>query len=205
MNQALQDVIEHRRTTNVFEPNHTISDEQIEHLVHLATRAPTSFNLQNWRFLAVRTPERKAKLRKLAYDQAKVSEAAVTFIVCGQLADYSALEGRLAPSADAGFMSPELVAGWVGAAKGLYDDKPQMQRDEAIRSATFGAGSLLYAAEVHGFGSSPMIGFDAVAVTSEFSLLPDEIPVMLVAIGRAATDNWPQKSRRPLTEVLSFA
>jgi hypothetical protein len=32
MNQALQDVIEHRRTTNVFEPNHTISDEQIEHL-----------------------------------------------------------------------------------------------------------------------------------------------------------------------------
>ena len=140
MNQALQDVIEHRRTTNVFEPNHTISDEQIEHLVHLATRAPTSFNLQNWRFLAVRTPERKAKLRKLAYDQAKVSEAAVTFIVCGQLADYSALEGRLAPSADAGFMSPELVAGWVGAAKDLYDDKPEMQRDEAIRSATFGAG-----------------------------------------------------------------
>jgi nitroreductase len=50
-----------------------------------------------------------------------------------------------------------------------------------------------------------MIGFDAVAVASEFSLLPDEIPVLLVAIGRAATDNWPQKSRRPLTEVLSFA
>ena len=144
MNQALQDVIEHRRTTNVFEPMR-------------------------------------------------------------QLADYSALEGRLAPSADAGFMSPEVVTGWVGAAKGLYDDKPQMQRDEAIRSATFGAGSLLYAAEVHGFGSCPMIGFDAVAVASEFSLLPDEIPVLLVAIGRAATNNWPQKSRRPLTEVLSFA
>jgi nitroreductase len=205
MNQALQDVIEHRRTTNFFEPNHTISDEEIEHLVRLATRAPTSFNLQNWRFLAVRTPERKAKLRKLAYDQAKVSEAAVTFIVCGQLADYSALEGRLAPSVAAGFMSSEVVAGWVGAAKALYDDKPQMQRDEAIRSATFGAASLLYAAEAHGFGSSPMIGFDPVAVASEFSLLPDEIPVLLVAIGRAATNNWPQKSRRPLTEVLSFA
>src|SRR5260221_11195017 len=92
MNQALQDVIEHRRTTNVFEPNHTISDEQIEHLVHLATRAPTSFNLQNWRFLAVRTPERKARFCKLAYDQAKVSEAPVTFILSGQLRDFSDLE-----------------------------------------------------------------------------------------------------------------
>jgi nitroreductase len=51
----------------------------------------------------------------------------------------------------------------------------------------------------------PPIGFDPVAVASEFSLLPDEIPVLLVAIGRAATDNWPQKGRRPLTEVLGFA
>jgi nitroreductase len=93
MNQALQDVIEHRRTTNVFEPNHTISDEQIEHLVHLATRAPTSFNLQNWRFLAVRTPERKAKLRKVAYDQAKVSEAAV-MVAMGSKARAS-LRGQL--------------------------------------------------------------------------------------------------------------
>jgi hypothetical protein len=50
-----------------------------------------------------------------------------------------------------------------------------------------------------------MIGFDAVTVTSEFSLLPDEIPVLLVAIGRGATDNWPQKSRRALTEVFCFA
>src|SRR4030081_3682934 len=78
--------------------------------------------------------------------------------------------------------------------KGLYDDKPQMQRDEAIRSATFGAASLLYAAEVHGFGSCPMIGFDHVAVASEFSLLPDEIPVLLVAIGGAATDNCRKKA-----------
>ena len=106
MNQALQDLIEHRRTTNlfediiehrhttnVFEPNHTISDEQIEHLVHLATRAPTSFNLQNWRFLAMRTPERKAKLRKLAYDQAKVSEAAV-MVAMGSKARAS-LRGQL--------------------------------------------------------------------------------------------------------------
>jgi nitroreductase len=116
---------------------------------------------------------------------------------CGQLADYSALEGRLAPSADAGFMSPKLVAGWVGAAKGLYDDKPRMRRDEAIRGATFGARSLLYAKEVHGFGSCPMIGFDPVGVASEFSLLPDEIPILLVAIGQAATNNWPQQTQGP--------
>jgi NADPH:quinone reductase-like Zn-dependent oxidoreductase len=41
-----------------------------------------------------------------------------------------------------------------------------MKRYEALHLEL---GSLLYAAEVPGFGSCPMIGFDAVAVTSEFT------------------------------------
>jgi nitroreductase len=70
--------IEERRTTNLFDATRAINDAQIQELVRLATTAPTSFNLQNWRFIAVRTPEAKARLRKVAWDQAKVSEAAVT-------------------------------------------------------------------------------------------------------------------------------
>jgi nitroreductase len=38
-------------------------------------------------FIAVRTPEAKARLRPIAWDQPAITEAAVTFIVCGQLAD----------------------------------------------------------------------------------------------------------------------
>jgi len=77
-------------------------------------------------------------------------------------------------------MSPERVAGWVGAAKGLYDDKPLMQRDEAIRSATL-SWSLLYAADVMGWARAPC-RLRCCGVTSEFSLLPDEIPVLLVGL-----------------------
>ena len=138
-NPILQ-AIEERRTTNLFDPARGISDERIEELVRLATTAPTSFNLQNWRFVAVRTPEQKARLRALAWDQAKVSEAAVTFIVCGQLADHRTLPDRLAGAVEAGFMPAEMVPGWEGAAKSLYFEQPQRQRDEAVRSATFGAG-----------------------------------------------------------------
>jgi nitroreductase len=47
-----------------------------------------------------------------------------------------------------------------------------------------------------------MIGFDAERVAAEFGLKPNEIPVLLVAVGRAAPGNWPQKPRRPLGEVL---
>lgn len=196
--------IEERRTTNLFDASRGIDDAQIQELVRLATTAPTSFNLQNWRFIAVRTPEAKARLRQVAWDQAKVTEAAVTFILVGQLADHEVLASRLQPVVDAGIMPAAMVPGWEGAAKSLYFEQPQRQRDEAIRTATLGAGTLILAAQAMGWGSAPMIGFDADAVAREFKLAPDEIPVMLLAVGHATPDNWPRKPRRPVPEVLQF-
>lgn len=49
-------LIERRISADRFDPSHTLTDFEIEELVRLATRAPTAFNLQNWRFIAVRTP-----------------------------------------------------------------------------------------------------------------------------------------------------
>jgi len=198
-------IIEQRSTTNLFDATRTIGDQQIADLIALATTAPTSFNLQNWRFIAVRTPEAKARLRQVGWDQAKITDAAVTFIVVGQLADYRTIPERLAPVVEAGIMPAEMVPGWEGAAKMLYDDKPQQQRDEAVRTATFGASTLIYAAQAAGLGAAPMIGFDAPAVVREFGLGANEVPVMLLAIGYATAENWPRKPRRPLDQVLEFA
>jgi nitroreductase len=97
-----------------------------------------------------------------------------------------------------------MVARWQEAVRQKYAD-PQTARDEAVRSATFGAATLIYAAEAVGFASGAMIGFDAEGVVREFSLGRSEVPVMLVAVGRAAPGNWPQKPRRPLGEVLEIA
>lgn len=204
MTHPVLQAIEARSTTNLFDASRDIATTQIGELVHLATRAATAFNLQNWRFIAVHTPAAKSQLRSVAWDQAKITEAAVTFIVCGQLADESVLAERLAPAVDAGIMSAEMVPGWVAGARGLYHEQPQRQRDEAVRSASFGAATLMQAAQGMGLGTSPMIGFDAEAVAYEFDLAANEIPVLLVAVGYAMPENWPRKPRRPLEEVLQL-
>jgi nitroreductase len=46
-----------RSAAKYYDPAATLSDEQIHELVRIGTSAPTSFHLQNWRFIAVRTPE----------------------------------------------------------------------------------------------------------------------------------------------------
>jgi nitroreductase len=181
-----------------------LGDDQIRELVRLGTTAPTSFHLQNWRFIAVRTPEAKARLKPLAWNQPAITEAAVTFIVVGQLADSSVVPERLAPLVEAGIMPAKMVPEWEIPARGLYQDYPQRQRDEAVRTATFGAAAMIYVARSCGWGSTPMIGFDDQAVHREFGLAQDEVPVMLLSVGPERPGNWGQKPRRPVDEVLEL-
>jgi len=197
-------LIEQRISANRFDASHHLADADIARLVQLATRAPTAYNLQNWRFIAVRTPGAKARLRAVAQDQAKVQEAAVCFIVCGVLADPEALAERLQPSVDAGFMPAAMAQGWLQAAQQQYASA-QAVRDEALRSASFAAMTLMHAAQALGLASCAMTGFDAEGVAASFGLASEEVPVMLVTVGRAAPGNWPQKPRRPLDQVLEFA
>src|ERR1700741_3594341 len=97
MTNAVIECILSRRSTKYYDPVATLSDDQIRELVRIGTTAPTSFHLQNWRFIAVRSPEAKARLRPIAWNQPAITEAAVPLIVCGQLADSSVIPQRLAP------------------------------------------------------------------------------------------------------------
>jgi len=204
MTNCVIDCILSRSSTKYYNPTATLSDDQIRELVRIGTSAPTSFHLQNWRFIAVRSPEAKARLRPIAWNQPAITEAAVTFIVCGQLVETSVIPARLAPLVEAGIMPPEMVPEWEIPARDLYMAYPQRRRDEAIRTATFGAAAIIYAAKSMGMGSTPMIGFDFDAVHREFELAEDEVPVMLLSIGPERPGNWAQKPRLPVSDVLEL-
>jgi nitroreductase len=204
MTNCVIDCILSRSSTKYYDPAATLSDDQIRELVRIGTSAPTSFHLQNWRFIAVRSPEAKARLRPIAWNQPATTEAAVTFIVCGQLVETSVIPARLAPLVEAGIMTSEMVPEWEIPARDLYMAYPERRRDEAIRSATFGAAAIIYAAKSMGMGSTPMIGFDLDAVHREFGLAEDEVPVMLLSIGPERPGNWAQKPRLPVSDVLEL-
>ena len=78
MSNAVIECILSRSAAKYYDPAATLSDDQIRELVRIGTTAPTSFHLQNWRFIAVRTPEAKARLRPIAWDQPPVTDAAIT-------------------------------------------------------------------------------------------------------------------------------
>lgn len=204
MTHPIQHIIESRTSINHYQSSRPLGDETITSLVALATRAPSAYNMQNWRFIAVRSEQAKARLRSVAYGQQKVVDASVAFIVCGSLAAHAQLAVALQPCVDAGIMAQRMVDGWVSLASAAHEGDPVLQRDEAIRSASLAAMTLMLAAQGMGLGSCAMVGFDAAEVSREFDLDASEIPVIIVTVGYPAADNWPQKPRKPLLEVLTI-
>lgn len=198
------ETIKHRISANHFDVNKSLSEAEIRELIAYASEAPSSYNIQHWRFVAVTQPEAKARLKALSYNQPKVADAAVTFIVLGDLQAHEKLPQIYQPLVDAGAMPQEAADRVVAMATGAYQNNPQGQRDEAIRGASLAAMTLMLAAEAKGLVSGPMIGFDPEGVKRDFNIADRYVPVMLIAVGYAAPGNHPRKPRLAVEEVLAF-
>jgi nitroreductase len=198
-------VINQRTSANNFDPSHVMSVDEITELAQFANQTPTSFNQQNWRLVAVHTPGAKLRLKAAASNQPKVGDAAVTFVVVGKIGGYKDLPVLIKPMLESGQIDQAAYDGWIKMANGLYEGKDQFQRDEAVRSGALVAMTIMLAAQGKGLASGAMIGFDPVAVSAECKLASDEIPVMLLAVGRPAPGNWPRKVRRDVGAVVSFS
>lgn len=201
---TVTEIIKSRFSAHNYDPTYVLSAHDINSLIDLARHAPSAFNLQNWRFIAVHSKDAKAKLLPLAYAQEKVVDAAVTFIVCGILDPHKTISDSLRPSVEAGILDEKTYAGWVGSVERMYAQNPVLQRDEAVRSASLAAMTLMMVATERGLASTPMIGFDQAGVANTFDLDDREIPVMLVTVGRAGGSNWPQKPRKATRDILSI-
>lgn len=204
MYNSIKVLIESCVSTNYYDANRHLSNNVITELVRLATRAPSAYNFQNWKFIAVRSREAKTRLKAVSYGQQKVVDASVTFIICGTLAAHEQLPHALQPSVDAGILNQSTFDAWVAMAQESHPGNLQLQRDEAFRSASLAAMTLMFAAQGMGLSTGSVGGFDALGMAREFGLSVREVPVILVTVGYPAAGNWPQKLRKPLDEVIEF-
>jgi len=204
LQESFGSLLQQRFSNGHFDPEKPLDADTVSALVEQATTAPSAFNLQNWRFIAVSSPEEKARLKELAYGQQQVEDAAVTYIVVGQLQEYENLYETLQPSVDAGLLPAQVQQVFADMAANTYSSNLQARRDEAVRSASLAAMTLMLAAQARGLSSGALGGFDPGGVSEAFGIGSSEIPVMLLAVGYAKGEPRSQKIRKPVESVLSF-
>lgn len=191
------EAIENRRSVKHFDPNHRLTDAEIARLIELAKLAPSSFNMQNYRFVLVRDPELRKQIRAVAWDQAQVTDASLLVILCADLNAHANNPQRYwshAPKEVQDILVPALTP--------FYDGKPQLIRDEAMRSTGFAGMTIMLAARGLGYDSCPMVGFDAEAVAKLIRLPADHALSFMLAIGKQAKPVWPRGARLADSEVV---
>lgn len=191
------DAIIARRAVKQYDPKHTMPDADLTKLMELAAHSPTSFNIQNWRFVVVQDPALRQKIRAAAWDQAQVTDASVLLVLCADIQAWDKNPERYWQNA------PKPVQDMlVPMIRPFYDGKPELQRDEAMRSVGIAAQTLMLAAKAMGYDSCPMIGFDPVQVASVINLPKDHVIGMILTIGKAAAPAKPKGGFLPANEIV---
>lgn len=200
--------IKERRSVNFFEPGKQISDEKLRELFEIANLSPSSFNLQPWKVVVVRQPERKKVLRRCALNQSKVEEASAVLIM---IADPKAVEDNVERVLDSwqslGYITPEMRVTYAEMTKSLYSTEDSLKRKIfAVKNTALFAMNFMLAAKGLGYETHPMDGFDEECIKKEFYIPSDKIIPMLVAVGnlKSGITPRPRAFRRDIIEFVRF-
>ena len=88
------------------------------------------------------------------------------------------------------------------ALKPFYDGKPELTRDEGIRSTALAGMTLMLAAKGMGYDSCPMVGFDFDAVAKLINLPANHALSFMIAVGKETQGAWPRGERLPDSTVV---
>ena len=191
------DAIKERRSVKNYDPNHKLTDDEVNQLLSLAVLSPTSFNMQNWRFVIVKDSEIKKQIRAAAWDQAQITDSSLLLTICADLKAWKDNPGQYWVNA------PKEAQEFLVSAMGpFYEGKNQLQRDEAMRSCGIAAQTIMLAAKAMGYDSNPMIGFDPEKIAEIIKLPENHIISMLVTIGKKTKPAMPRGGQLSLDKVV---
>ncbi len=191
------DAIQSRRAIKHYDSTHRLTDAEIRQLLEAAMQAPTAFNIQNWRFVAVTDPEVRKQIRAAAWDQAQVTDASLLIVMCADQDAWKKDAARYWKNA------PQPVQDFLVPAIGqYYQGREQVQRDECMRSAGLAGMTIMLAAKAMGYDSCPMDGFDFDAVGKIIKLPEDHVISFMIAVGKGTEPAWPKPGQISYDEAV---
>ncbi len=190
--------IYNRRAVKHFDPQHALTQDEEKQLLEATIQAPTSFNIQHWRFVILRDPELRKKIRKEhGNDQAQITDASLLVLFTADVKGWQKKPERYWENAPKEVA--DLLVGWMGP---FHEGRDWLQRDEAQRSIGIAMQTLMLAAQGLGYQSCPMIGFDGEKVAELVNLPEDYVVGPMVAIGKGIKDPWPKPGQLPLDQLV---
>ncbi|HEY1743571.1 MAG TPA: nitroreductase family protein [Granulicella sp.] len=181
--KSLAQAIRDRRATPSFD-GEPIPASDLRQILDAGLHAPSGYNMQPWRFIVVQHPEQRKRLRAASYNQAKVEEASAVIVACGDRDSWRKDLDEMLRMGRAGGM-PESYAAQAAVSVPAFlssfsDDE---MRGWLTKQVMMAFTSMLLMAEVMGYDTAPMEGFEQAKVCETLRLPMSYWVVGLLTIG----------------------
>lgn len=200
----LNKVMHKRKSVRKYDANYKIPQAELKELLTEATTAPSSSNLQPWRFLVIQDATVKKELRQIANNQEQIETASAIIAVLGDTEMYKNVEEIYTKNFEQGYMDDATKNSMIENSLKLY---PNLPKEILKNIATFDAGlismQIMLLAKDMGYDTVTMGGFNKEAFAKHFELADHLVPIVLIAIGKAAVPAY-GSSRLALKDIVKF-
>lgn len=201
------EIVNGRRSIKHYDPTVKISREEMTEILEQATKAPSSINMQPWRFVVIDSPEGKEKLAPLAsFNLDKVMSSSAVIAVFGDRKNYEYAEEIYGKAVEHGYMPEDVKDFQLNYFKPMYEGMSADQmKDIVMLDSGLVSMQLMLVARAFGYDTNPIGGYDKEKIAETFGLEKERyVPVMLLTIGKAASEGF-QSYRLPVDTITTWS
>jgi nitroreductase len=181
--KTLSQAIQERRATPSFDGS-PIPSEDLKQILEAGLNAPSGYNMQPWRFVVVQSTEQKKKLRGASYNQGKVEEASAVIVACGDADGWRRdLDLMLEQGRKGGMPESYAAQAQTSVPNYLSSFNTAQMHGWLNKMVMIAFTHMMLMAEVMGYDTAPMEGFEQDKVHEVLRLPLSYWVVALLAIG----------------------
>jgi nitroreductase len=181
--KTLTQAIYERRATPSFDGS-PIPAEDLKQILDAGLHAPSGYNMQPWRFVVVQSPEQKKRLRAASYNQGKVEEASAVIVACGDADGWRKdLDLMLEQGRKGGMPESYAAQAQTSVPNYLSSFNTAQMQGWLNKMVMLAFTHMLLMAEVMGYDTAPMEGFEQDRVHEVLRLPLSYWAVALLGIG----------------------
>jgi len=200
------EILRGRRSVKYFDTSVKISKEEMTEILETATLAPSSVNMQPWRFVIVESDNAKAKLQPLVrFNQNQLETSAAMIAIFGDLNNFENAEEIFEKAVELGYMPEDVKNQTLEAYMPLLKAAPSdYMKDVVLIDGGLVAMQIMLAARAHGYDTNPIGGYEKDQINEALGLDTERyVPVMLLAIGKAGKEGH-QSYRLPVERITDW-
>ena len=201
------DIVYNRRSIRKFDTSVKIPREEMLEILDKTVTAPSSVNMQPWRFVVVDSEEGKDKLKPfVSYNSVQNETSSAMVLIFADLKSQERAEEIYGKAVTQGKMPEEVKEKQLSSIVPMYEKAPFEVMNEIIHiDSSLAAMQLMLVARSYGYDTNAIGGYKKDGLAKAFGLDEDRhVPILIIALGKADEEGF-ESVRLDASDVTTFA